>query len=1373
MKKHEIRKTLLGILFVTIGGVLSLVHAVPFNGCPDFMDITASYVECYSGMTDHPFDSLGLSPNRHHLNEEQGYDPRTGDKLKLIPDGEEKSIRLGNNQIGGESEAIVYHYIVDPDNSLLFVNFAVVMEDPGHEFAFQPRFVIRVTDKNGKLVNDCSVYDVTAAAGLEGFQDFSYSEGGEYHVVRWRDWSKIGLDLTPFIGQEVQVQFITYDCFLFGHYGYAYFTASCAPNKLSLDVCEGASYSLAAPEGFPSYRWDNGDTSRISTRTYQGGEANIFCEITSATGCQFIQSAYVSDAYSPEETDILDTICQGESYQRHNFNLPPQMSVGTFGFNNLIANPATCSATANVNLKLTVLQTYFPIDVSICEGEDYVENGFNVIQPPTGVLTDTLRFERGKSRQCDSIVCLRLVVNDTKNLSNELKGDLHPCTNQVVTYTSELEDNLSSYKWDLPKNVKVVSGEHSPQIALYFTSDEPATLTLIGENGCGTSASPYTIYPYPSYHEVISDTICVGESYKNGSIDLGKQEEPGVYTSTHSFKTSKGCDSVVVLQLMVLPIPQLTFEVSPDKKIHCDSSLIRLSVKTSTGTLIYHPCPVPAVSLGDVYCSDGTFVNIDSFPSSGKEAEGVVFHYDDTSGYAYVVSLYEPVGNMPWSIVDYDIPGLENQQYIPPLLDDMDGFGHTSLIRAAGDSSEYPLAWSADFERGWYIPAIGELRKMFGAIGLVNKSLKELQGDTIFHNQYGSAADRNFYYYSSSENSAEAVCCVRFNFYVCAMYKGYSLTTRYARKIKLKEWTQPQYKTGDLIVNKDGSKGVFLCASPDGKIGTMVALEPIDSIAIKNDMNDIEDTLLMHYDDRLCTSRGYRCTQRYRELGDSTEYPAAWAVDLENGWYIPTRAEMNLYYSNLPLLDSIIYINGGTPSHNRREETFWTCDLSPISRGYSINIPFGDFDDAYLFDLLSVRPMRQFTICEDYSEYKDTTLSFKWNNGATTSSITDYPTQTTRYEVTLLSNEGRCTSKHDTTVYVQSIEPIVLDRQICHGQTYKDDYFEASETGTYHTEVDNGECTQKITLNLTVLDAQDTTHVRDVVCQGTFYRKHGFMFQATTPGIQFDTVSLSDGNGCDSTICLELEVLPAQRDTQYARVCQNESYFKNGFEIPAYQRAGLQYKERSEINDEGCTYIHVLALMVDTVYQIAMVDSICHMGHYQRNGFDFVAEEEGYSVHYQTLTSSTHCDSVIALSIKTFPRTSYSYSDTILYGDTYRDQNFDLPAQKVAGLHTFDTIYSNVKGCDSTVTLLLYVRNEDDVDIPTSFTPKDGNGINDRFMEGYEVYIHDRYGLLVCHSDNGWDGKYRGEPADAGVYLYTIRFRNGKEKRGTIEIIKE
>lgn len=1344
-----------------------------YHGCPDFMDIEAPHVDLFTGKLDEPFDSIGRVEERHRLNEVQGFDPNTGGKLKFIPDGELKSIRLGNDNIGGESESIVYHYIVDSDNSLLFVNFAVVLEDPGHEFVFQPRFVIRVTDKNGKLVNDCSEYDVSAAAGLAGFQDYESSHG----MVRWRDWSKIGLDLTPFVGQEVQVQFITYDCFMLGHFGYAYFTASCAPNKLSVESCTGSTFTLSAPEGFPSYRWDNGDTTRSTTRTLHNGEMSIFCEVTSVTGCQFTQSAYIADHSEVIGGLVKDTICQGEPYRKNYFDLPPQMNVGTFGYNNVVVNPSTCTASSEINLELTILQTFYPVVASICEGEDYFENGFHVVQPPVGVFTDTLRYQHQNGR-CDSVVCLRLEVSETNHLSNELRGEIYPCVNTMSTYYIETEDNLSKYTWTLPENVKVVSGEHSPQIVLYFTDDTPATLMLTGENGCGTSAVPIKIYPKPSYHFVINDTICQGDSYSRGEIKLGKQNQPGIFTSTYSYTTSLGCDSTVVLSLHVLPVPEMALEVFPDNSIFCDSAEVRISVNSFGSQPILHTCEPAGVLVGDVYCKDGSFVKIDSFASSGKIADGVVYFVDDSIGVAYVLALDELTERLPWSREYVDISGIENQMYLRNLLADMDGYGHTTLMRKQGDSLLYPSAWKANVEEGWYIPAVGELRKMFGAVTIVNHTLEQLGALPLA--MYGGNTIDGFMYASSSEYDASRICVFTSDFMLYAQSKSYRFYKyRFTKSIQLSEWMKPQYKIGDLVENSDGSKGIVCYLAPDGKSGTMVSMSEIDDVAWADSsvisllsQSDIKE--LTNSYSSLTEWSGYENTAKCRELGDASLFPAAWAVDFEHGWYVPSVAQMNYLYVNSILLDSMLVNHGGDIL---TYDDCWTSSfrsvVQKIPYAWYFGMGQGNMEISKSYLLGSVRPMRDFTFCEEYVEYIDSSCTYRWNTMDTLSSILVYPHHSSKYQVEVGVHQGRCKVDLEKELYVQTDEPIILDRTICHGQRYKDEYFEESESGTYTTIFENGECQQTVVLHLNVLSATDTLMLRDVACQGAHYQKHGFNITPYSVGIVYDTVALSDQNGCDSVLCLLLEVLPAQRDTQYARVCQNESYRENGFDIPAYQSTVLKYWERSEVAMDGCMVIHVLGLYVDTVYQISMVDSICFMERYQKNGFDFLADEEGYSFHYLTHTSSTQCDSIIALRIKTLGNHSHTYYDTILYNESYRDENFILPQMRVSGDHSFDTVYVDQNGCDSLVTLHLFVRNDDDVNIPTAFTPMDGNGVNDLFMEGYEIYIYDRYGLLVCHSQDGWDGTYRGEPADAGVYIYTIRFKNGKERHGTIEIIKE
>lgn len=74
-------------------------------------------------------------------------------------------------------------------------------------------------------------------------------------------------------------------------------------------------------------------------------------------------------------------------------------------------------------------------------------------------------------------------------------------------------------------------------------------------------------------------------------------------------------------------------------------------------------------------------------------------------------------------------------------------------------------------------------------------------------------------------------------------------------------------------------------------------------------------------------------------------------------------------------------------------------------------------------------------------------------------------------------------------------------------------------------------------------------------------------------------------------------------------------------------------------------------------------------------------------------------------------------------------------------------------------------------DIPTAFTPMNSVGLNDTFMEGYPVVIFNRYGQKLVDSQNGWDGKCRGEYVDPGVYFYDIILKDGSKHKGSIEVV--
>ncbi len=122
-----------------------------------------------------------------------------------------------------------------------------------------------------------------------------------------------------------------------------------------------------------------------------------------------------------------------------------------------------------------------------------------------------------------------------------------------------------------------------------------------------------------------------------------------------------------------------------------------------------------------------------------------------------------------------------------------------------------------------------------------------------------------------------------------------------------------------------------------------------------------------------------------------------------------------------------------------------------------------------------------------------------------------------------------------------------------------------------------------------------------------------------------------------------------------------------------------------------------------------------------------------------------------------------------------------------AGRYTITLVASNQYGCSDSLTRTEYITIYElpIIFIPNAFTP-DGNGQNDVLYaicnNGSQVFdwkIFNRWGELVFESTSdviGWDGKYKGKDADAGVYTYVLDivfndFSNRKLK-GTVTLLR-
>jgi gliding motility-associated-like protein len=115
---------------------------------------------------------------------------------------------------------------------------------------------------------------------------------------------------------------------------------------------------------------------------------------------------------------------------------------------------------------------------------------------------------------------------------------------------------------------------------------------------------------------------------------------------------------------------------------------------------------------------------------------------------------------------------------------------------------------------------------------------------------------------------------------------------------------------------------------------------------------------------------------------------------------------------------------------------------------------------------------------------------------------------------------------------------------------------------------------------------------------------------------------------------------------------------------------------------------------------------------------------------------------------------------------------------------------SNASGCfgSDTITVKVY-KILPDIYVPNAFTPGD-DGTNDVFKpipigvrEINSFRVYNRWGVLVYSSSKsasvssiGWDGRYKGKPADTAVYVWTVEgidyLNNSIRKKGTVTLIR-
>ncbi|QPH40271.1 gliding motility-associated C-terminal domain-containing protein [Pedobacter endophyticus] len=183
-------------------------------------------------------------------------------KFKVIPPTAGNFVvKLGNDGTGNQADGISY-LITVPENRPEFTltyQYAVVLEEPNHLPSEQPRFVARVKDVEKNEYIGCVSFEYISTSSLPGFQKCKPKES-----IIYKDWTPVTMNLSGYQGKKLELEFISADCTLGGHFGYAYVDVGnlCGDMVIGNNLCESADHlSVSGPRGFQTYNWYNENRS--------------------------------------------------------------------------------------------------------------------------------------------------------------------------------------------------------------------------------------------------------------------------------------------------------------------------------------------------------------------------------------------------------------------------------------------------------------------------------------------------------------------------------------------------------------------------------------------------------------------------------------------------------------------------------------------------------------------------------------------------------------------------------------------------------------------------------------------------------------------------------------------------------------------------------------------------------------------------------------------------------------------------------------------------------------------------------------------------------------------------------------------------------
>jgi hypothetical protein len=985
---------------------------------------------------------------------------------------------------------------------------------------------------------------------------------------------------------------------------------------------------------------------------------------------------------------ITDTICLGDRYNENGFDITPT-SPGIVNNTKHIATQKGCDSI--ITLQLTVNPVYRDtINGEICLGEPYNDNGFNVTPVESGLksYTQYLTAENG----CDSI---RLLI-----------------LNVLPYYYDTINQYICSNDTTIPQGTVLNS----------------TTTNHVTEHGCDSIVTIQDIHCYV-YSDTVNDTVCMGERYNQNGLDT-VPDQLGIIHDTINYLSIYNCDSIIYLNIIVLQsyndtindticlgdtyngynfdtIPEqagdFTLTYTGSALNGCDSIfVVNLVVNTTyLDSITVEPGDGSGIVADTVIhytatngCDSTIVVDYVGPSGGGNGGGGVNFCTFDTINDE--ICLGDHYNENGFDTIPYKVGTVKYWRFMPDTINHCDSLVTLFLevLPVYYDTTEIAVC-STDTTILQGTILRDSIAYLFTDRGCDSTLTYLFVHCLVYYDTIDDTIclgdryiDDNFDTIPTQEGSI-------------SLSKSYPTVSDCDSIFTLNLKINPSYHDtlrdticlGDRYYNPEYNIDTIPeQAGPFIYSQNLSTTESCDSIIrleleVWQSYNYTKEVVVCTYDTAIAPGTFWKDTTEYYVIAHGCDS----IVTFEYRYYRSyddtikaTTCENHRYNENgFNILPDTVGI--GFYTHNPK--TTKGCD-SIVTLELTV---YPEYHNTY-YD----------TIClnDSYNKYGfDTILEHDGN-------------------FILVNNDttiNGCDSITTVFLKVNPVYNVTFEAVTCSGELYDGHGFNMipEEEGDFtFTRIDtarNG-CDSTTTLRLTVYPSyHDSFEI--VICEQKnapqslpWKPKDNFKIidGGIDPPLQLMNYTFTQDfetkNGCDSTITILYNFYPAYYDTIIAEICLGDRY-KDDEENPNFdtippQAGYIEYSKKYE-TIKGCDSIFTLQLTINPVYFDTITATICLGDRYiddeENPNFDTIPTQAGYIEYSRKYETAKGCDSIFTLQLTINP----SYYDTITaeicLGEGYSDANFDtIPPQ--AGYIEYSKVYTTTKGCDSIFTLKLTIN---------------------------------------------------------------------------------